>query len=379
MSTANLFLKPGHALFFVGIIVFGLSGCAPETALGLAAQPQGPSLMTPTIADASAVTPPSAPGSTPTAPSAPASNPGGAPAPSSTPDPFVGLRIDDLAARDYGGAGIVVGEVVKSERYFVQYAMSYESDGLTITGLIDIPVSEGPFPVIVVNHGYLRAVEYQPGFDSWRVADWLAAQGYIAVMPDYRNYGGSDSGPNPFRIGFAIDIMNLIAQLDSLPQAIPEQVGIVGHSMGGEASMWPMVISDQVDAVVLYASMSGDVARNWEHRWLHWPSQHEAMRATALIYGNPADNPEAYAEISPVNYLDRVRMPVMIHHGTMDESVPYWWSEELWGLMEDAGVDVTFWPSPGGKHAYSGRGFETFMQRNLEFFDEHVRGDVNTP
>lgn len=294
-------------------------------------------------------------------------------------DPFAGLRMDDLASRQYGGSGIVVGEAVKAQRYFVQYAMYYESDGLKITGLIDIPVSEGPFPVIIVNHGYLRQEEYQPGFDSWHMADWLAEHDYITIMPDYRNYGSSDSGPNPFRIGFAIDVMNLIAQLDSLPQAIPEQVGIIGHSMGGEVSMWPMILSDQVDAVVLYSSMSGDVARNWEHRWRYWRTQREAMEATALVYGNPQDNPESYAEISTISYLDRIRMPVMIHHGTMDQTVPYWWSEELWHLMEDAGVDVTFWPYPGGRHTLNGNGFETLMERSLNLFDEAVRSDFNTP
>lgn len=292
---------------------------------------------------------------------------------------FAGLRMADLAARQYGGSGIVVGQPVKREKYFVQYTMRYESDGLTITGLIDIPISEGPFPVVIVNHGYLRPVEYQSGFDSWRMADWLASRGYIAIMPDYRNYGGSDQGPNPFHIGYAIDVMNLIAQIDSLPQAIPQQIGLLGHSMGGEISMWPMILSDEVDAVVLYASMSGDLVRNWEHAWRYWDFQRDAMEATALVYGNPTDDPQAFEQISPLYFLDQVRMPVMIHHGTMDESVPYWWSEELYELMQDAGIDVTFWPYPGGRHGLGGRGLETLMQRSYQFFEENVRGNVNTP
>lgn len=299
--------------------------------------------------------------------------------PSVLSDIYTGLRIDDLAARSYGGPGIVVGEIVKIGAGFTQYHMTYESDGLTITGLIDIPDGDGPFPTIIVNHGYLRPVEYQSGFDSWRIADWLAHRGYIALMPDYRNYAGSDTGPNPFHTGYAIDVMNLIAQVDSLPQAAPGQIGIIGHSMGGEISMWPMVISDEVDAVVLYASMSGDVGRNWAHALRYWPAQRDAMNALAIVYGKPDDNPEAFAAMSPVEYLDRIRMPIMIHHGTRDESVPYWWSEELFALMEEAGVDVTFWPYPGGRHTLGGRGFETMMDRNLTFFEGYVKGNVNSP
>ncbi|MCC6905443.1 MAG: alpha/beta fold hydrolase [Anaerolineae bacterium] len=291
-------------------------------------------------------------------------------------DPFANLTIDALAARPYGGSGIVLGRVVRAEPEFTQYEMTYPSDGLVITGLIDIPTGDGPFPVALVNHGYMMFHEYKPGFDSWRYADWLAKKGYIAIMSDYRMYGGSDTGPNPFHIGYAVDIMNLIAQVDSLSQAAPGQIGVFGHSMGGEIAMYPMVISDEVDAVVLYSSMSGDAGRNWEHSWRYWPIQRAAMDATALIYGRPAENPEGYAAISPVNYLERVRMPVMIHHGTHDESVPYWWSEELWKQMEEIGINVTFWPYPGGGHSLP---TDVLMQRTYEFFEQHVRADVNSP
>lgn len=299
-------------------------------------------------------------------------------APDAAADPFAGLRIDDLAARTYGGPGIGIGEVVTTGPGFTQYKMVYRSDGLRITGLINIPDGEGPFPVIIVNHGYLRPVDYQSGFDSWRLADWFARHGYITLMPDYRNYGGSDRGPNPFHIGYAIDVMNLAAQTDSLPAAIPGQIGMIGHSMGGEIAQWPMVISDEVDAIVLYASMSGDVALNWSHARSHWPAQREAMNAIALVYGTPDENPEGYAEVSPMNYYHRARMPVLIHHGRYDDTLPYAWAEQMSQQMEAAGVDVTFDAYAGG-HGYSSAMFETMIQRSVEFFDTNVRSNVNTP
>jgi uncharacterized protein len=293
-------------------------------------------------------------------------------------DPFTGLRIDDLAARSYGGPGIILGDIVKVGEGFTRFEMLYFSDGLRITGLANMPVGEGPFPTIIVNHGYLRPVDYQPGLDSWRIADWLAERGYIALMPDYRNYGGSDTGPNPFHIGYAIDIMNLVAQVESLPRTAPGQIGLIGHSMGGEASQWPMVLSHEIDAIVLYSAMSGDVGLNWAYARRHWPAQRDAMNALALIYGTPEQNLEGYAEISPINYLERVRMPVMIHHGRLDNVVPYQWSEDLNNRLVDAGADVTFWPYAGAGHTLIGQEFETLMQRSLEFFDINVRSDVNS-
>lgn len=293
-------------------------------------------------------------------------------------DPFTGLRIDDLSSRSYGGPGIGIGEVVTTGPGFTQHKMVYHSDGLRITGLANIPDGEGPFPVIIVNHGYLRPVDYQTGFGSWRLADWFARHGYITLMPDYRNYGGSERGPNPFHIGYAIDVMNLAAQTGSLSNASPGQIGMIGHSMGGEIAQWPMVISNEIDGIVLYASMSGDAALNWSHARRHWPAQREAMNATALVYGTPDENSEGYAQISPLNYYHRAQMPVLIHHGRYDDTLPFAWAETMSQQMETAGVNVTFYAYAGG-HGFSGSIFETMIQRSVEFFDAHVRGNVNTP
>ncbi|MGF1504783.1 MAG: alpha/beta fold hydrolase [Chloroflexi bacterium] len=293
---------------------------------------------------------------------------------------FANLTVDALTARHYGGSGIVLGETIRIDpRGYTQYAMSFESDGLRVTGLINIPAGDGPFPVAICNHGYRHPSEYEPGFDSWRMADWLAERNYIAIMPDFRNYGDSDTGPNPFRIGYAVDLMNLVAQLDSLPTAAPEQVGIMGHSMGGEVAMWPMVISEEVDAIVLYASMSGDVARNWHHRWYYWAVQRDAMEAVARVYGHPDDHPEAYTLISPITYLDRVRMPVHIHHGRMDPLVPFWWAEELHDLLVAEGKDVRLFDYGGEAHGFTEPGFQHMMGETLILFDEHVRGNTTTP
>jgi len=295
-------------------------------------------------------------------------------------DRFTGLRIEDLAERSYGGPGIRVGPALKYSPGFTRYAMTYESDGLTIGGRITIPTGDGPFPVIILNHGYLPPKVDEPGADTWRMGEWLAEHGYIAVASDYRNYGESSNGPNPFQIGYAVDVMNLIAQLDSLPQAISSQVGIIGHSMGGEVSMWPMVLSDEVDGVVLYASMSGDVARNWAYNLEKFPPQRPAMQALAILYGTPEQEPEAFAQLSPINYLDRVHMPVLIHHGMLDEVVPLNWSVELNDALHSAGVESTFYRYGDQGHTFRGDAtFGLFMERNLAFFEEYVRGDVNRP
>lgn len=293
------------------------------------------------------------------------------PSPSPTPDVFAGWRIEDLLNRDYGGGGVVLLEITREDLSYTQYAMYYESDGLRITGLVDIPTGEGPFPVIIVNHGYGPPESYYPGYDSAALANALARSGYITIMPDFRGYGGSDPGPNPFRIGYAIDVLNLIPQVESLPGAAPGQVGVIGHSMGGGVSNWPMVIGDEVDAIVLYAAMNGDIGVSWRHIRENW--RVDEMDALASYYGTPESNPAGYAAASPTSYLHLIRVPVALHHSTDDDQVPYQWSVDLASRLQAAGKDATLYTYEGAGHTFQGEAFNTLIVRIVTFFDRHVR------
>jgi dipeptidyl aminopeptidase/acylaminoacyl peptidase len=351
------------------LAAFALAACIPTQMADPAPLP---------TATAPGLTPITTPDGPPATTSLPTVEPSATPSPTPTeapptptPNPVAGWTVDDLAAREYGGSGIVIGDALGGEDAFTQYGMTFDSDGLTITGLANIPAGDGPFPVVIVNHGYCAPETYRQGCDSAAVGAAIARYGYITLTPDYRGYWQSDDGPNPFRIGYALDVMNLIAQVDSLPQAAPGQIGVIGHSMGGGVSMWPMVLPSEVDAVVLYAAMNGDMAVNWQHIRLNWNTR--SQDELAAIYGTPDENPAGYAAISPINYLDRVSVPVLIQHGTADDQVPYIWSQELDQALEAAGKDVTFNTYEGENHILYGSAFDRLIASTVAFFDEHVR------
>lgn len=303
----------------------------------------------------------------PTATPVPAS-----PTPSPTPDPLSQFYIESLQERAYGETGqISAGSVWAETEDYTRYGISYPSDGLTITGYMNVPRGDGPFPVIVLNHGYYDPDVYQTGYGTLDAADVLARHGYLAIASDYRIYAGSDEGENDFRVGYVIDVLNLVALLDTLPQADTERIGMWGHSMGGGISINAMVISDQLDAVVLYGPMSGDMADNWRH--IHQMWNRPEMERLAAEYGGPDERPEAYRKMSAISYLDRVDAPVQIHHGTWDEQVPYPWSVRLRDELQAAGRQVTLFTYEEVRHNFRGEAWNTFMQRVLEFYDEQVK------
>src|SRR5262245_35617242 len=66
-------------------------------------------------------------------------------------------------------------------------AITYESEGLKITGLLSKPPGKGPFPLILVNHG-----GYDPAKSVAPFLDLFVKQGYVALASDYRGCGQSE-------------------------------------------------------------------------------------------------------------------------------------------------------------------------------------------
>lgn len=291
-----------------------------------------------------------------------------------TPDPFAGLTITDLASRTYGGGALTIEDTLAVTADFTRYLIAYPSDGLTIYGFMNVPTRPGPFPVIVAIHGYIDPAVYGTLDYTTRYADDLARAGYLVLHPNLRGYFPSNEGPNPFRVGMAVDVLNLVALVDQqggqpgpLEQANADAIGLWGHSMGGGISLRAITVDAGrlIDAAVLYGSMSGDERQNFT-KILEWS---EGARGRAEL--NTPD--EALRRISPINYLERIQAAVSIHHGEVDELVPLDWSIDLCGRLQLLGKTVECFTYEGGYHTFSGQVEALFNQRVRTFFDRHLR------
>ncbi len=123
---------------------------------------------------------------------------------------------------------------------FTRTLIRYPSDGLTISGFMDVPRGDGPFPVIIALHGYVDPSVYTTLDYTTRYADALASAGYFVLHPNLRSFPASDDGQDLFRVGMATDVLNLIAILKDaggkpgpLQKADATHIGMWGHSMGG--------------------------------------------------------------------------------------------------------------------------------------------------
>jgi uncharacterized protein len=295
-----------------------------------------------------------------------------------TPDPYAAFTIAGLASRDYGGGTLTVESTLSVTSHFTRTVITYPSDGLTIYGFMNVPAGEGPFPVALVLHGYVAPEIYNIVTYTARYADALAQAGYLTIHPNYRNFPPSDETAafalggreNDFRVGYAVDVLNLMAiireqagQPGPLARATGNDIHLLGHSMGGGITLRVITVDASVSAAVLYGSMSGDERRNYE-KILEWSDGEVGADILAMT---DAD----LERISPIYHLQRISVPISIHHGILDDVVPPEWSSDLCQQLLALDKTVECFTYPDQPHTFYGAGDLLFQQRVLDFFSRH--------
>jgi dipeptidyl aminopeptidase/acylaminoacyl peptidase len=103
------------------------------------------------------------------------------------------------------------------------------------------------------------------------------------------------------------------------------------------------------------------------NRWIRRDSGRAGLARRILQrHGDPADSPEFWRNVSPRTYFDRITEPILIHHGTSDDSCPIHWSRRTASELEGVGADVTLRVYPGEEHAF-GPEWPVAMRRTAEF------------
>ena len=320
--------------------------------------------------------------------------PSASPSATTTPHPLFPFTVPGLRARTYSGGQIQIRWDLAHTASFSQYYIDYPSDGLTITGVMYVPVGEGPFPVLILLHGYVDRDLYFSGADTWQAAEFFAGQGYLVISPDLRSWGESDPGLSLFHTGLTVDVINLIASLQTLREADTDHIGLWGHSMGGGIATKVLAVAGHhIDAAVLYAPNSGDDAdliARWGRGCLPGKSEAGGVQcnpAEVIPEDTPSDvvdayivqarNPEFLRQVAPLFHLDSITTPIQIHIGTADgqslSETPPEWSEKLAEALRTANKDVDYYTYTGQGHAFMGESWTLFQARALAFFDEHLK------
>jgi uncharacterized protein len=286
-----------------------------------------------------------------------------------TPDPYQGLTIPDLSARSYGGGEITIEKKLQDLETFTREQISYPSDGLKIYGFINIPKEPGSYPVVIMIHGYVDPSGYlYTAPYMTRYADALSQAGFIVIYPNLRGYPPSEDGKNSFEVGYAIDVLNLIAIVREnagkpgpLESANGWHIGVMGHSMGGGIALRVLTVDQHIQAAVLYSSMSADEKLNYERMY-------NVLSNGKFGKEELQTSDEDFFRISPVNFLYQIQAAVSIHQGLLDTDVPPEWSADLCNRLRSLGKTSECYTYSNQGHIFSGDGDALLTKRMINFF-----------
>jgi dipeptidyl aminopeptidase/acylaminoacyl peptidase len=317
----------------------------------------------------------SAPATPSTAAAGPTTAPSSASASPSLPAVNSPVSLPALMAETYDGRGLRLGRVLARTSDYTRRAASFRSGDLRISGIMNVPDGAGPFPVVVLLHGYIDPAVYVTGQGLMREQDYLARRGYVVLHVDYRNHAGSDDDPSAerrLRLGYTEDAVNavLAVKRSPLPFLDGDRVGLLGRSMGGGVTYNVLVAQPGlVDAAVVFAPVSSRTSDNFD-RWIR---DERSELAAEIIdrYGAPETAPEFWREVSPRTYFGRITEPLLIHHGTADESCPIRWTRATYAALRREGKDARLFVYDGEHHAF-GPQWPLSMRRTVRFLDRHL-------
>ena len=280
--------------------------------------------------------------------------------------------IPALRQRQYNGGEITIVNEQDDSNITAYTGFYYPSDGLNIYSRMSAPNAGGPYPVIIAIHGYSGRNEYANPNYSLREFDRFVREGYIVVHPNMRNYPPSDDGDNLYRVGMAIDILNLIETIKTqagqpgpFEYADASRLGLWAHSMGGEIALRVLTISPDIDAALLYAPLGGDTLEN--SKILHGLNPHpipdEELNTQQYLLNF----------ISPMYYYSNINANIRLFHGSSDSVVPVTVSENTCNLLQGLSkpIECTFVPRQG--HSFENPYSSTFNQETFSFYKTYLK------
>jgi dipeptidyl aminopeptidase/acylaminoacyl peptidase len=286
------------------------------------------------------------------------------------------LWIESLRTETHNGSDLTFVKTAEETKTLINKIISYKAGNLTLYALLSIPKQKKPasgFPVIIVNHGHIPQDSYSTLNSYKSVTSYYAANGFLVLKPDYRGHASSAKGNEQYsleRLSYPLDVLALLSLIPEIPEADPDNIFMYGHSMGGQITLTVLEVTDKIKAASLWAPVS--VA--FPESSLYFMRKHNTKLADELKTAyNELLGEENYSKFSPIAYTQYIKSPLIIQHGTTDESVPYSWTLDLLKVLDKNNIPYTFYSYENENHNLGRRSFYTALKRDVDFFRSHMK------
>lgn len=207
--------------------------------------------------------------------------------------------------------------------------------------LLPTPRRERVPAVVYLHGGGWRNGERSAGLYPW-IGPVLAAHGFAVANVTYRLSGRA---PFPAQLHDVRAAVRWLRANASTYGIDPGRIGVLGDSAGGHLALLLATTADRPDVEV-----QAVVARCAPADFATMPLDGEVDYLTPLFGGPRERTAELRRVASPLTHVHAGVPPMLLVHGTLDETVPVDQSQRFAGALRANGVDVTTHLVEGGFH-----------------------------
>ncbi len=213
-------------------------------------------------------------------------------------------------------------------------------DGLTIEGYLTLPPGANGrhLPMVLNVHGGPWA---RDGWGYDPEAQWLANRGYACLQVNYRGstgYGKEflNAGNKEWAAKMHDDLVDAVGWAVERGVADPERVAIYGGSYGGYAALVGATFTPDLFRCAVDIVGPSSLITLIESIPPYWKplvaTFHERV-------GNPETEADFLKSRSPLFFVDRIKIPMLVAQGANDPRVKQAEAEQIVAAMREKGID----------------------------------------
>lgn len=199
-------------------------------------------------------------------------------------------------------------------------------DGLQIHGFLTLPAgidAAHPGPLVLLVHGGPFGIRDSWGFES--EVQFLANRGYAVLQVNFRGSGGygrefMDKGRCQWGRAMQDDLTDAVGWVIQEGYADPARVAIMGASYGGYAALAGVTLTPELYACAVNYVGASDLEITFKDRGDDaYMDALDTLHSYQTLWVGP--NKEYRAATSPVNLVERIRVPTLHAYGLKDPRV----------------------------------------------------------
>jgi dipeptidyl aminopeptidase/acylaminoacyl peptidase len=225
-------------------------------------------------------------------------------------------------------------------------------DGTSLWAYVTAKPGSGRRPMVVMPHGGPEARD-DYGFDAF--AQFLAAQGYVVVQPNFRGSAGSggaftQAGRGQWGKLMQDDVSDAVKHMVDAGVADAKRVCIVGASYGGYAALAGVALTPELYRCAVSIAGVSDLGEMLKAERFENGRNSNVFNYWRYSIGDPDKDRDALQAVSPRRLAAKITAPVLLVHGQDDETVPIRQSEIMQDALKAAGHPARLVRVPKADH-----------------------------